>query len=60
MRACSPTYQTAYAPIKIPVKNDPSVTPTLEILCTLDTCSLYSTNTDIDAIYVINGSLVLT
>ena len=34
----TPTYNTAYAPIEL-VKNDPSVTPTLETLCTLDTCS---------------------
>ena len=37
------TYQTAYVPIDIPVKDDPSVTPTLKTLCTLDTCSSDST-----------------
>ena len=37
---------TAYAPIKILVKDDPSVNPTIETLCTLDTCSLHSTNID--------------
>ena len=41
---------TAYAPIKILVKDDPSVSPTIETLCTLDTCSLHSTNIDNDAI----------
>ena len=40
-RITTPTYQTAYAPIKIPVKDDPFVTPTLKTLCTLDTCSLH-------------------
>ena len=39
-----------YAPIGIPIKDDPSVTPTLETLCTLDTCSSHSTNIDTDAI----------
>ena len=34
----TPSYQTAFAPIK-PAKDDPIVTPTLETLCTLDTCS---------------------
>ena len=29
---------TAYTPIKIPIKDDPSITPTLETLCSLDTC----------------------
>ena len=41
---------TAYAPIEIPVKDDPSVTPTLETLCTLDTCSSDPTYNDTDAI----------
>ena len=39
---------TAYAPIEI--KDDPSVTPTLETLCTLDTCSSDPTYNDTDAI----------
>ena len=30
---------TAYAPIQIPIKDDPFVTPTFETLCTLDTYS---------------------
>ena len=41
---------TAYAPIEIPIKDDPSVTPTLETLCTLDTRSSQSTHIDNDAI----------
>ena len=48
----TPTYQKAYATsIKIPVKDDPSVTPTLETLCTVDTRSSYPTyNNNTDAI----------
>ena len=46
----TPTYQTGYAPIDIPVKDDPSVTLTLETLCTLDTCSSDPTYNDTDAI----------
>ena len=48
----TPTYQKAYATsIKIPVKDDPSVTPTLETLCTVDTLSSYPTyNNNTDAI----------
>ena len=41
---------TASAPIEIPVKDDPSITPTLETLSTLDTRSLHPTNIDTDAI----------
>ena len=42
---------TAYAPpIDIPVKDDPSVTPTLETLCTLDTRSSQPTSIDFDVI----------
>ena len=39
---------TAYAPIEIPFKDDPSVTPTLETLCTLATCSSDPTYDDTD------------
>ena len=46
----TPTYQTGYAPINIPANNDPFVTPTLETLCTLDTCSSDPTYNDTDAI----------
>ena len=50
--AISPTATTgkttAYAPIKIPVKDDSSVTPTVETLCTLATCSLDPTYNDTD------------
>ena len=45
-------YQTACAPIT-PVKDDPSVTPTLETLCTLDTLDTrfsHSTNVANDTI----------
>ena len=41
---------TAYAPIEIPIKDDPSVTPTLETLCTLDTRSSDPTYNDTDVI----------
>ena len=41
---------TAYAPIEIPVKDDTSVTPTLETLCTLDTRTSHPTNIDNDTI----------
>ena len=54
----TPTYQTAYAPIKVAVKDDPSVTPTLETLCTLDTldtCFLHSTNVANDTILSITN-----
>ena len=44
------SHTTAYAPIKIPVKDDPSVTPTLETLCTHNTCSLHPTNIDTNVI----------
>jgi hypothetical protein len=43
-------HTTAYAPIKIPIKDDPPVTPTLKTLCTLDTCSSHSTHINNDAI----------
>ena len=39
---------TAYAPIEIPFKDYPSVTPTLETLCTLATCSSDPTYNDTD------------
>ena len=48
--AATHTYQKAYAPIEIPAKDDSSVTPTLETLCTLDTCPLDPTYNDTDAI----------
>ena len=41
---------TAYAPIEIPVKDDPSVTPTLETLSTLETQPSDPTYNDTDAI----------
>ena len=41
---------TAYAPIEIPIKDDPSVTPTLQTLCTQDTRSSHQTNLDPDTI----------
>ena len=41
---------TAYATIEIPSKDDPSVTPTMETLCTLDTRSLNPTYNDPDTI----------
>ena len=43
-------WNTASAPIEIHVKDDSSVTPTLETLCTLDTWSLDPSNNDTDAI----------
>ena len=47
----TPTYQKAYAPIEIiPVKDDQSITPTLETLSTLDTRSSDPTYNDTDAI----------
>ena len=39
-----------HTPTAIQVKDDPSVTPTLKTLCTLDTCSSDSTCTDTDVI----------
>ena len=48
-----PTVNTktiAHTPTAIPVKDDPSVTPTPETLCTFDTCSSNSTTIDNDAI----------
>ena len=48
--AATPTYQKSYAPTEIPVKDDPSVTPTLETLCTHNTCSLHQTNIDTNVI----------
>ena len=41
---------TVYVPIDIPIKDDPSVTPTIETLSTLDTCSSHPTNMDTGAI----------
>ena len=41
---------TAYSPNKTPVKDDPSVTPTLETLCIFNTRSLHSTYIDTDII----------
>ena len=41
---------TTSTPIKIPVKDDTSITPTLETLCTLDTRSTDPTYNDTDAI----------
>ena len=49
-RITTPTYHTAPAPIKIPVKDDPSTTPTLETLSTLDTRSSHRTDIDTDTI----------
>ena len=49
-RITTTTYQTAYVPIDIPVKDDPFVTPTLESLCTFDTCSLDPTYKDTDTV----------
>ena len=48
--AATPTYQKSSAPIEIPVKDDPSVTPTLETLCTIDTRSSDPTYNNTDAI----------
>ena len=41
---------TTSAPIEIPVKDDTSITPTLETLCTTDTRTSNPTNIDTDAI----------
>ena len=50
----TPTYHTASASasasIKIPVKDEPSITSTLRTLCTLDTRSSDPSNNDTDAI----------
>ena len=49
-RITTHAYHTASAPIKIPVKDNPSITPTLETLSTLDTRSSHPANIDTDAI----------
>ena len=49
----STTTATAYTPIKIPIQDDPSISPTLETMCTLDTLDthpLYPTNINNDII----------